>query len=415
MARGRGLAESTRSGCAFRARVTSRRPGAACAPLGGLTPAGFLSRYWQKRPLVIRRALPGFLDPLTPDELAGLACEPDVESRLVLERGGARPWQVVHGPQRAARLRRLPRTHWTLLVQEADRHVPALAELLERFAFVPRWRLDDVMVSFAPRHGTVGPHVDSYDVFLLQGTGRRRWSIDSQAREDYRPGLDLRVLRRFRPEREWVLERGDVLYVPPGVAHCGVSLEDAFTYSIGFRAPSHVEVVTAFLQRVVSGLDPSGRYADPDLRPPREPGEIAPRAIARLRGIVEAECRRVGGRAFARLVGEMLTQPKEPASRPRARRLLAAALRTRLRGGAGLVRGARSRIAFVRHGPGDVELFVDGRTRPLPPGLAFAGPLLSGPPRLAARDVLPHLRQAGFAALLAELVNAGAFELAARA
>jgi RimJ/RimL family protein N-acetyltransferase len=150
--------------------------------LGGLSPAQFLRRHWQKKPLLVRGAFPGFADPLSPEALAGLACEDDVESRLVLERGGGPPWRVRVGPQSPARLRRLPATHWTLLVQGVDRLVPAVAALALPFRFVPDWRIDDVMVSFAPRFGSVGPHVDSYDVFLLQGRGRRRWAIDAHDR-----------------------------------------------------------------------------------------------------------------------------------------------------------------------------------------------------------------------------------------
>ena len=288
--------------------------------LGGLSPTRFLQRHWQKQPLLVRQAFPGFVDPLTPDELAGLACEPEVESRLVMERGPSRRWQLFHGPQDPRRLRRLPRSRWTLLVQEVDKHLPAVAALLEPFDFVPRWRLDDVMVSFAPRGGTVGPHVDSYDVFLVQGRGRRRWQVGARGPADFRPGLDLRILKRFRPEAEWLLEPGDMLYVPPGVAHHGVSLEDSLTYSVGFRAPSRVDVLLRVLERVVNGTDGERRYEDPDLRPAARPGEIGPDALRRLRSVVEAETSRVMSADFARLMGELLTEPKGPPPRPLGRR-----------------------------------------------------------------------------------------------
>src|SRR5713101_6626259 len=145
--------------------------------LGGLSPRAFLRRHWQKRPLLVRGALPAFRDPVTPQRLLALAARADVESRLVMERGGTRPWQVVPGPLPAARLRRLPRSHWTVLVQHVDAHVDTAADLIEEFDFLPRWRVDDVMVSLATPGGSVGPHVDGYDVFLVQGRGRRRWRI----------------------------------------------------------------------------------------------------------------------------------------------------------------------------------------------------------------------------------------------
>lgn len=384
--------------------------------LGGLTAAEFLARHWQRRPLLIRGALPGFRDPLSADELAGLACEPEVESRLVMERGGARPWQVSEGPQDARRLRRLPRTHWTLLVQEADRHVPALRELLERFTFVPRWRLDDVMVSFAPAHGGVGPHLDSYDVFLLQGAGRRRWEIDSRARPDYRPGLDLRILKRFEPRRQWVLRPGDMLYLPPGVAHRGVSLEDAFTYSIGFRAPSQRDVAAACASQLVAEAREELRYTDgPRVAPPSEPGEIAGEALRRIAVLARAAWLRLEDpRRLARVAGEMLTQPKGLASRPRARRLSPDAVRARLASGDALVRRPTSRAAFIRRGRRAVDLFVDGRTFPLPAALAPLGVLLTRTARVDPTRLQRSLRTPGGLELLAELVNAGAFELQPR-
>src|SRR5262249_32017270 len=161
----------------------------------------------------------------------------------------------------------LPPTHWTVLVHNVDAHVGAAADLVEEFDFLPRWRVDDVMVSLAAPRGSVGPHVDQYDVFLVQGRGRRRWRIARRFDPALRPGVDLRVLRRCRAEREWVLEPGDMLYLPPGVAHHGVALEECLTYSVGFRAPSHAELVAGFLQRVVTGVDQARRYQDPDLAP----------------------------------------------------------------------------------------------------------------------------------------------------
>ena len=279
--------------------------------LGGLTPRTFLQRHWQKRPLLVRAAFAPFRDPLTPARLLSLATRADVESRLVRERGGDRPWQVEPGPLPRSRLRQLGPSHWTVLVQNVDEHVPAVAGLLEAFDFLPRWRVDDVMVSLAARQGSVGPHVDTYDVFLLQGRGRRRWRIAEHFDLAYRPGLDLRVLRAFRAEQDWVLAPGDMLYLPPGVAHHGIALEECLTYSIGLRAPSEVDLVAGFLQRVVGSVDQSRLYADPDHAPAREPGEISARALERMRAAV-ARAAEVKRPAFVRFAGDHLTERRRP-------------------------------------------------------------------------------------------------------
>ena len=372
--------------------------------LGGLTPTRFLRRYWQRRPLLVRGAFPAFVPPLTPEELAGLACEEDVESRLVLERGGRRPWQVVDGPQDPRRLRRLPRTHWTLLVQGVDRLVPEVAALVEPFRFVPDWRIDDVMVSFASRFGSVGPHVDRYDVFLLQGLGRRRWDVDARARPEFRPGLDLQILKRFRAQASWVLEPGDMLYVPPGVAHHGVSLEPGMTFSIGFRAPSGRELLAAALRQPL----PESSYRDAGRRPARSPAELRAGDLGALRRLARATARRLSGPGFERVVGELLTEPKEPGLEPAS--VPPDALRARLRSGAGLARRPGARLVFLRRGA-DTTLFAEGRSLPLPRGLTFAVPLLTGRTSFAKRDLEPYLRRPGFVELLARLVSAGAFEV----
>ncbi|HSD29848.1 MAG TPA: cupin domain-containing protein [Vicinamibacteria bacterium] len=379
--------------------------------LGGLTAAAFLFRHWQKRPLLVRRAFPGFRDPLTPHELAGLSTEPHVESRLVLERGGRRPWTVVRGPQDAARLRRLPRSHWTLLVENADAHVPALADLLDAFEFLPRWRVDDVMVSVAPRGGTVGPHIDRYDVFLLQGRGRRRWQIDERAREIHHPGLDLRILRSFHATAEWVLDPGDMLYLPPRLAHHGVALEDCLTYSIGFRAPGTRDLLFGCLERMARRADPGALYEDADLEPQEEPGEIGARALARVRGMLAEAWDPASSADLPRLVGEILTEPRAGGPVSRARRLTTAEVSTRLRRGAGLVRSPASRAAFVRRGR-SADLFVDGHVHALPVSLARAASLLTRTRRIGAREILPFLRRERFLALLADLVNAGSYAFA---
>jgi len=262
------------------------------ALLGGLSPAAFLRRHWQKRPLLVRGAFPKLRDPITPARLLALSLEPDVDSRLVLTRRGGKPFEVFDGPQDPSRLRRLPAANWTLLVEDVDRRVRGVRALQSAFDFIPRWRFDDVMVSFATPGGGVGPHIDSYDVFLIQGRGRRRWSIDSRAVPAYRTGLDLKVLRRFEPEKSWVLEPGDMLYVPPGLAHSGVAVEDALTYSIGFRAPTHRALVAAFAERLLASIPDDRLYGDPDLRPARRGTAIERKALRRMQAIIRDEVAR---------------------------------------------------------------------------------------------------------------------------
>lgn len=353
----------------------------------------------------MRGAFPGFEDPVSLASLGRLARRPDVESRLVLVRGGSRPWQVVPGPIPPGRMARLPRSHWTLLVQGVEAHVPAVGRLLEAFAFLPRWRLDDVMVSFAARGGSVGPHADAYDVFLIQGQGRRRWRLARGGARRLRRGVDLQLFSRFRPEQEHVLERGDMLYLPPGVAHHGVALEDCLTYSVGFRAPSQAELLAAALQQLVERAPRQCLYADPGLPLQRDPGRISGWALGRLARHVEGALR---GLDLDAALGELLTRPKaEPPPRSCSR----ARLRRQLGRGLGLDAVAGSRLAFARSGR-RTRLFANGRSHELPPGLAFAGPLLTRSAWIPGALLAPHAGEPGFLELLLALVRDGALSLA---
>ena len=200
------------------------------SPLGDMAAEDFLRDYWQKKPLLIRQAFPDYENPLSPDELAGLALEEEVESRIVLTQGKS-PWELRRGPFAEDDFKTLPERDWTLLVQAVDQFVPDIADLISAFSFLPSWRVDDVMVSYAAPGGSVGPHFDNYDVFLLQTHGRRRWKI-GQTCSPASPLLehpDLRILENFEQQQEWVLEPGDMLYIPPGVAHYGIAEDDCST------------------------------------------------------------------------------------------------------------------------------------------------------------------------------------------
>ena len=293
--------------------------------LGNLTAAQFLRRHWQRKPLVVRGALPECAGLLSRDELFRLAGRDDLESRLVSRRGDR--WQVSHGPFTARALARLPRAGWTLLVQGVDRALAGVQALSHRFAFIPYARLDDVMVSYAPSGGGVGPHFDSYDVFLLQGEGRRRWQVSAQKDLALVEGAPLRLLQRFRPTREWLLNEGDLLYLPPRYAHDGVAVGPCITYSIGFRASYAQELGERFLDFLRDRIRLDGIYRDPGLKPQRRPA-LLPDAMLR-------DARRTLGRIrwsdadTVTFLGSYLSEPKdtvvfERPARPAAERAFAA-------------------------------------------------------------------------------------------
>ncbi|PCI60574.1 MAG: cupin [Methylophilaceae bacterium] len=232
--------------------------------LGQLSPVQFLADYWQKKPLLIRQAIPNFNGLLTPNELAGLACEEDVQARIVQNQG--KQWTVQDGPFDEDDFTALPENDWSLLVQSINHHLPEAADLLSQFNFIPHARLDDLMVSYAPKGGSVGAHLDSYDVFLLQGSGKRRWQISPQSDLTLIEDAPLKILKHFEAEQEWLLAPGDMLYLPPNMAHLGISEDqDCMTYSIGFRAPKTQELVHGFLEHLQDSIQPAGLYEDADL------------------------------------------------------------------------------------------------------------------------------------------------------
>ena len=249
------------------------------ALLGGLTPAQFLRDYWHKKPLLIRQAIPAFQAPLPRAELFDLARRDDVESRLITH--NATGWDMQHGP--IAKLPALKQKAWTLLVQGVNLHHPQADALLRQFRFIPDARLDDLMISYASDGGGVGPHFDSYDVFLLQAHGQRRWRISAQEDLSLEDGVPLKILSNFQPEQEFVLEPGDMLYLPPHYAHDGTAVGECMTYSIGFRAPAYQELGESFLDFMMDTIDLPGRYADPDLKHSANPAELPVDMVGRIR------------------------------------------------------------------------------------------------------------------------------------
>jgi len=249
--------------------------------LGTLNSAEFLQDYWQQQPLLIRGALANYTSPLSADELAGLALEPEVESRIVIEAGGQRPWELMHGPFDAQTFAALPETHWTLLVQAADLWVPECKELLGRFDFLPAWRIDDLMVSYAPKGGSVGPHFDQYDVFLLQVEGERRWQLGGVCDAETRllPDTDLQIVHDFNVQDEWLLKPGDMLYLPPNIAHWGIAESDCLTFSVGFRSPSLSDMLGDLAIEIAAG-GADKHYRDPAMLPSMASEKIDARFVA---------------------------------------------------------------------------------------------------------------------------------------
>jgi len=257
--------------------------------LGNISAEKFLAEYWQKKPLLIRNALPNFESPLSPDELAGLSLEDEIESRIVIEEGETGPWEALHGPFNEETFSQLPEKKWSLLVQAVDLWLPEVKALLDHFTFLPPWRLDDVMVSYAPEGGGVGPHYDYYDVFLLQGLGQRRWQIGQACDQDspQLKGTSLRILRDLDVSEDWVLNPGEGLYLPPQIAHSGVALNDCMTYSIGFRAPSATDMLDDLTTELLS-QGHSVYYSDPALTLDMATENIDPAFIQQVKSLLSS-------------------------------------------------------------------------------------------------------------------------------
>ena len=284
--------------------------------LGGITPSQFLAEYWQKKPLLIKQAIPNFAGLLSPNELAGLACEDDVQARIVSQKKGK--WAVKNSPFDEHDFTKLPKADWTLLVQNVNHFLPEASDLLALFSFIPHARLDDLMVSYAPKGSGIGAHVDSYDVFLLQGAGKRNWKISEQKDLSLVENAPLKILQNFKAEQEWTLEAGDMLYLPPQVAHWGISeSDDCMTYSIGFRAPKTQELKYEFLSYLQDNLEDNisqdnlcaeALYTDADLSQQNHPAEISDNMISKvikmLQNIVWDK------HHVADFLGKHLTEPK---------------------------------------------------------------------------------------------------------
>ncbi len=375
--------------------------------LGGITPQQFFDQYWQKKPLLIRNALADYHSPIAAEELAGLACEEEVESRLVIEQGGSTPWELLCGPFNESTFSKLPSTHWSLLVQEANRHIPELSSLLEQFSFIPSWWFDDIMISYSPDQGTVGPHYDLYDVFLLQVEGQKRWRIDTNqvAKDNYLEDVPLRIMKTFEAEHDWVLEPGDMLYLPPGVAHYGVAQGDSLTFSIGYRALSQSELQTSFMDYLLEHGSLSTYFTDTQLQPQQHPGEISSDTINKLTQLLQQLPldEKSVGEWFGRFISEPrnpLTPllPEQPFTTQELRDHIAYQP---------LRRNEQCRFHFFRQDKQHIQLFIDGEPHLLDGNQAKLGILLCDHFTLTHEQLTPYIQDEECGQLLLHWVNLG--------
>ncbi|AZF00687.1 hypothetical protein C4J95_3227 [Pseudomonas orientalis] len=377
--------------------------------LGGITAREFLRDYWQKKPLLIRQAIPNFESPIDADELAGLALEEEVESRLVIEHG-ERPWELRRGPFAEDAFSTLPEREWTLLVQAVDQFVPEVAELLEHFRFLPSWRIDDVMISFAAPGGSVGPHFDNYDVFLLQAQGKRNWKIGQMCSSESAllQHADLRILADFEESAEWVLEPGDMLYLPPRLAHFGIAEDDCMTYSVGFRAPSAAEVLTHFTDFLAQYLTDEERYTDADAQPVSDPHQIQSDALDRLKSLLAEHMS--DERMLLTWFGQFMTEPRYP-ELVAGEELGEDDFINSLQDGAILVRNPSARMAWSEVDD-DVLLFASGQSRYLPGKLRELLKLVCSADALHSENLGQWLADEDGRDLLCELVKQGSLGFA---
>lgn len=387
------------------ARLPIEIDAAGNGPLG-MPAQEFLRDYWQKRPLLIRNAFPGFEAPLAPEDLAGLACEEMALARIVQHERKRDRWTLRTGPFREEEFPPLGDRDWTLLVQDVDKWDMDVRALLTHFRFLPAWRMDDVMISFAVKGGSVGAHVDQYDVFLLQGLGHRRWQIDARPNPplDFRPDVELKLLREFTPSHDWVLGPGDMLYLPPGLPHHGVAEDPCLTLSFGMRAPSTAELLVDFAEALAERLPDEARYADPDLQPPVDAFEIDEAAMARVKEALAAL--QADDATLREWFGRFITRYRSAGDiAPAGRAPTTAKIEETLVAGGCLLRHPFARFAWTRDGR-QARLFAHGES--LTMGVRSAT-LLAASERID-QTLWTRLDNAGKEAL-AQLLRLGHYQL----
>lgn len=332
--------------------------------LGGLTPNEFMKNYWQRKPLLVKGAFKDFQNPISPDELAGLSLEEEIESRIVIENGNT-PWELLHGPFDMQTYYNLPETNWTLLVQAVDQVMPNVAELFKPFQFLPNWRFDDIMISYATEGGSVGPHFDYYDVFLIQSLGTRLWKIGPPA-DSHSPRLDhehLRLLAEFKQSDEWLLEPGDMLYLPPQYAHYGIATSNCMTISVGLRAPSSEEILVHYTDFLSQFLPEEERYSDADQQAISSNSYfIDKQVIKRLRKILQMAL--ADDQKLITWFGQYVTEPRYP-ERLIGEDISEVALKELIKNSAIIVKNPSAKLAWTEYANESI-LFASGYSRNFP-------------------------------------------------
>ena len=379
--------------------------------LGGLSPEQFLQEYWQRQPLLIRQAIPDYQCPVDPNDLAGLALEESVESRIIRNQSETgTPWPLSKGPFTEDDFQALPANDWTLLIQQLDALVPEINALKELFNFIPNWRIDDIMASFAPSGGSVGPHFDQYDVFLLQAEGERRWKVGQwcDASTELVEGTPLSILSEFETQEEWVLSPGDMLYLPPKLAHWGVAEKDCITLSVGFRAPSDQDLLGKFADFVMSSDCTPIRFQDAAPSLQTSSAALSKDSQTAFKNMLIQQLESPG--VFAKAMLETLTEPKNPdliQALPEEEMFSSSELREELEQGAELQQNEGSRFVFVEE---EMHVFwgVDGAVYTLPLSDLELVKQLS-------ETLSPQTLESGCSAkaieVLLELINGGSFVL----
>lgn len=369
-------------------------------PFASISRAEFLSNYWQQKPCLIRQAFNGFSSPISPEELAGLACEPEAHARLVFEQLGDKAWQCINGPFSEEDFLNLPEKGYSLLVSNCEQWIPECLEMLQNFRFVPDWRLDDLMISYAPDGGSVGPHFDQYDVFLLQAWGKRRWMLDPKAKQDSAllKHTDLRILQQFEAEEDWLLEPGDMLYLPPGLAHYGVADGPCMTWSIGFRALSQAQILEACTRPLLENEAEHKRYTDVDLQAGAHPAEITHMQLQHYRQLLQQSLQ-LTDRELAQAIGKRLTDLTDFDSLELDQAAPTSPLPQHL------IRPVEMRCCYIDQGD-SLLFFAAGHSFELPPTLRPALNYICDQYRYDLRQCESWMKQPEFSQLLQQLWQA---------
>lgn len=385
------------------------RPTMTWPVLGKMSQKEFLSKYWQKRPVLLKGVIQPFPELITPEEIAGMSCDERVESRLIIQGPKKNQWQLKRGPFKPSTFKKLPKKSWTVLVNGVDRFVPSVHAFLDEFSFIPFWRMDDIMISYAVDQGNVGAHVDNFDVFLVQASGRRKWMIEDRPvpKDDFIPDLPIRLLKKFKPTHEWVLEPGDILYLPPRFPHHGVAQGDrCMTISVGCRAPTVNEIINGVVTNALIQSDDTLRYSDPELVA-QAPGEIAPAAIKKIKSQLEKALtsEEFLGEWLGRFVSDPYTDVR---LEDHAEKVPANKVKSTLKGALALVRTEGSRFAFIKGKGTSIQFYVNGDRTDLSGKPAALAQVLANHLVVPTEMVQSYLNDKGCLALLSTLLSTGA-------